>query len=198
MKSFIAASRLRRWLNRSDAPPVIKECKAIFDRTFGRTFKESTIFEDTATSKRKPATTPLDLLPLVGESQVVLRAHASYAGVTYSRSSTHLGNSLILYRAGEDVAQQLSAGSIRYIYDNNGSVKLAVQRQTAVAPGTVDPFGPYPDYHARLYSTRLSEDLEEVQLSWVMGHYARWALSDDVCIVVPLLRVSWPHSQSPM
>ena len=114
----------------------------------------------------------------------------------YSHSSTHLDNSLILYWAGRDVSQQHSTGSIKYIYHNGSSIVLAVQRWMAVTSGTVDSFGSYSDYHARLYSMRLSKDLEEVQLLWVIGHYARWNMSDNISVVVTLLRVSHFHSST--
>jgi len=32
--SFIRAGKLRCWLSRPDCPPVIKECKALFDKAY--------------------------------------------------------------------------------------------------------------------------------------------------------------------
>ncbi|EKM60215.1 uncharacterized protein PHACADRAFT_23641 [Phanerochaete carnosa HHB-10118-sp] len=188
MKSFIATSKLRRWLNRADALPVIKECKVVFNKAFRNKFKESALFEDVTASRRTPVVTPPDLFSLIQKARVVLRVHTPHTNTMYSHSSTHLSNSLILYRAGGDASRPQSAGSIKYIYDDDSIVTLAVQRQLAALPGTADPFSPYPDYDAQLHSTRLDDDLEEVQLHWVIGHYARWPMSEDVCVVLPLLR----------
>jgi hypothetical protein len=46
LQSFIAASKLCRWLARLDAPIFIKECKTLFDKAFGSKFRELTVFED--------------------------------------------------------------------------------------------------------------------------------------------------------
>ena len=189
-KSFIAASKLRRWLNRTDAPFFIKECKAVFDKAFGLTSKESAVLANPETLGGTDTLTPSDLYPLVKQDRVALRAHASYAGTNYSRSSTHVGNSLIIYWARGDVSGAPSVGSIKYIYNTADSVKLAVQRQVAAPDGTVNPFHPYPDYHAQIYSSQMSSVLEEVQFSWVVGHCARWHMSTELCVVLPLLRVS--------
>ena len=192
-KSFVAASKLKRWLGRSDAPPMIRECKRIFDKAFDARFSGSTILEDAETSKRRPVETPSGLSCLISQHKVVLRANATHAGSVYSRSSIHLGNSLVVYWAGGRVVSDLySVGSIKYIYDHLGSVKLAVQRQMEAPPGTVDPFRPYADFGARLYSTALQEELEEVQMTWIIGHYARWEISSNLCVVLPLLRVRFP------
>lgn len=188
--SYIAASKLRRWLSRPNAPTFIKECKELFDNVFASRRKDSTIFENSSIHDRQDVRTPPDLRHLVPVTTVTLRAHVSHADVTYSRSSTHLGNSLILYLGGGSTSGGPVAGSIKYIYLRDGLWKLAVQRQLPAVEGTQDPFKPYPHFAARLYSTALSGQLEEADLTWLVGHYARWSISDALCVVLALSRVS--------
>jgi hypothetical protein len=116
LQSFIAASKLHWWLGQLGALYFMKECKTLFNKVFGAKFRESTIFEDVSMEHQKLLSTPHNLLPLVNTSQVSLHAHIAHAGVTYSRSSTHLGNSLVLYYAAGDVSKPPVAGSIKYIY----------------------------------------------------------------------------------
>jgi hypothetical protein len=167
----------------------VKECKTLFDKAFGAKFRESTIFEDVSMEHRKLLSTPHDLSPLVNTSQVSLRAHIAHAGVTYSRSSTHLGNSLVLYYAAGDVSKPPVAGSIKYIYTEGNVVRLAIQRQIYAPAGTTNPFARYLDFPASVYSTSMSIELEMVELIWLAGHYARWAMSEDLCVVLALLKV---------
>jgi hypothetical protein len=190
LQSFIAASKLRRWLARPDAPIFIKECKTLFDKAFGSKFRESTVFEDVSHADRLPVLTPLELLPLVGKDKVSLRAHTVHVGVTYSRSSTHLGNSLVLYYPGGDTLREPVAGSIKYIFTRDGRVRLAVQQQRPAPSGTIDPFAAFPEFPARIYSLALDDALEEVELIWLVCHYARWTMTSELCVVLALLRVS--------
>lgn len=188
LQSFISAAKLRRWLARPDAPQFIRECKSLFDRAFGTPQKESAILQD-ADTDRKLSVTPVDLKPLVVAHQVSLQAHVHHARRTYSRSSTHLGNSLVLYYSQGDASKEVFAGSIKYIFSDGQTIRLAVQRQIAAPEGTPDPFQRYPDFHASIYSTAVTSELETVELSWLVGHYARWAMNDELCVVLALLQV---------
>jgi hypothetical protein len=190
LRSFIAASKVRRWLARSDAPLFIQECKQLFDKAFGSKFKDSTIFEDPASLRGIVSPTPADLLPLIGKSSVTLRAHVAHVNVTYSRSTSHLGNSLVLYYSAGDASKVPTAGSIKYIYLYGGKVWLAVQRQLNAPAHIRNPFSLYPHFPASIYSTRLSSELETIDLAWLVGHYARWAINDELCVVLALFRVS--------
>jgi hypothetical protein len=189
--AYVAASKLRRWLSRPNALMFIKECKELFDSVFAPRFKDSAVYEDSSIRERQNASTPFDLRHLVPEVKVALRAHVPHADVMYSRSSTHLGNSLIFYFSGGSPTGGPVAGSIKYIYLRNGLWRLAVQRQLPAPEGVQDPFKCYPHFPACLYSTVLSEQLEEVDLTWLVGHYARWNVTDTLCVVLTLSRVSY-------
>ena len=189
LNSFIAASRLRRWLSRSDAPVWVRECKAYFDQAFSSRFKDSRVLVDTPCSSIRQQPTPSDLQRLIKLPSIQLHAYATYADVTYARSSTHVGNSLIMYYPNGAVAQGPVAGSIKYIYSQASGIRFAVQRQLLPPVATPNPYRRYPHFPAQIFSTALSENLEEVKLTWILGHYARWAVSEDLCVGLMLQRV---------
>ncbi|CAK5284658.1 unnamed protein product, partial [Mycena citricolor] len=91
-KSFMRGASIRRWLRRPDCPPVFVELKALFEKTF-------------------PAyNPPTDSPPLAKDGE---RAHYRRSGVNFSRASTHLGNSLVIYYPPG--SHKMIAGSIESI-----------------------------------------------------------------------------------
>jgi len=79
-------------------------------------------------------------------------------------------------------------GSINYIVaQDDGEVVYVIRRQQP--SGAIDPFSPYPHFHAKIYSTTLSEILEVVKPEWVLSHYARWDLDEKHAVVLSLSRV---------
>jgi hypothetical protein len=133
---------------------------------------------------------PDDLRPLIKRSTVSLRARHLHNDTLYTRSSTHVGNSLIYYRPGGDPKLDLVPGSIKYIYlPQEGVVTFAVQRQLSVPDGICDPFRHYPDFPAKLYSSQLHDQLDIVQPDWVIFQFARWNMSADYAVILSLPRV---------
>jgi len=63
---------------------------------------------------------------------------------------------------------------------------FAVQRQLEAPQGVLDPFKPYPNFAAKLYSSRLSEELEVVHVDWVLCHFAHWQISSEHVVVLSL------------
>ena len=84
MKSFIAASKLQKWLNRTDTLFFIKKCKVVFNKVFDLTSKKSAVLANSETLGKIDTLTPSDLYLLVKQDRIALRAHASYAGTNYS------------------------------------------------------------------------------------------------------------------
>jgi hypothetical protein len=202
LRSFFRAANLRRWLGRPDCPPAIRECKKLFDKWYGPSttgendchslsgdgvFVQCLTPDDEENSKGVP--TPPDLRHLVSRSHINLRARLKHNGIVYARSSTHLGNSLVQFYVHGNVNSSLVCGCIKYIFDLDGKMVFAVQRQISAPIGTVDPFDQYPHYPAALYSLRLAERLEIVEVGWVMCHYARWQYSSELAVVLSLFRV---------
>ncbi|KIN97523.1 hypothetical protein M404DRAFT_114097, partial [Pisolithus tinctorius Marx 270] len=105
----------------------------------------------------------------------------------YSRFSTHDGNSLILFYPKGDYKCSPVPGTIKYIYGRDGVFVFAVLRYSLLPHATEsDPFAAYPHFPAKSYSSALSNHLETVESSWVVSHFARWAVADDRIIVLSL------------
>ena len=193
LRTFIRASKLKRWLWRDDCPQAIKECKKLFDKCYPRKASEDTKPEAEFSVKISPARDiPSDLRPLIGKRQVGLQARLRHQGIVYTRASTHLGNSLVLFYPRGDTSSPPVPGSIKYIFSHNSVVALAVQRQTPLLPseGVEDPFSRYPHFPARLYKNTMEEKLEEARPEWIMCHYARYSVSSLHAVVLNVSKVN--------
>lgn len=190
LQSFIHSAWLKAWLARADCPPAISACKDLFDKYVRPSVTEpscnATVSEDGPAS----VATPSDLLPLISQRRVVLRARYTFGGVVFSRRSTHIGNSLIMFYPLGNLQYFPVPGSIKYIFEHDGDMYFAVERQLPASNDTVDPFRHYPHFPAQLYSRRMSETLEMVKVTWVLSHYARWRFSPRCDVVLTLSRVS--------
>ena len=188
LRSFIRAAKLRRWLGKLNCPPAIKECKVLLDKASDHKTDshEGTNFEDKA--HLAAVDPPHDLLQLV-KQKVIMRAQFTYNGITFTRSSTHLGNSLVHFYPNGDRSHSPIPGSIKYIFELNGNVSIAVQRQNPASEGILDPFRLYAHFPAKMYSHKLADDLEIIEVRWIMAHFARWPVSSDSVVVLSLSRV---------
>ena len=169
-RSFMRGANLRRWLKRSDCPEVIRQFKHLFDKSF------------------TPATTDpnLDACDEPADSE---QAHYSRDGVNFSRASTHLGNSLVLYYPTLSSTEPI-AGSIQVIRSNGGQVQFHIQRQAVLSSTKFDPFRRYAWFPATVYSSRMvSGDCDVVPVSSVVSHVARFIFSSDRAVIVNLSRV---------
>ncbi|KAG2741909.1 hypothetical protein P692DRAFT_201725997 [Suillus brevipes Sb2] len=177
LHAFIRNAKLRSWLSRADCPPAIQECKVLFDRMYAP--KSATSIDE------EHAEDPLD-------DSAVLRARLKFNGVIYSRASTHVGNSQVLFYPRGDQLSSPVPGSIQHIYATPaGELVFAVHRQLPLdCHDTIDPFAVYPDFPAKLYSSSFSSHLENVKVSWVVSHFARWEISSDRVVILSLCRVS--------
>jgi hypothetical protein len=188
LKSYIRASKLRQWIGRRDCPDFIKECKTVFDKAFA-TEKGSDGVDALPASAFGPV--PPELRRLVKDREIALRARHQVDGIVFARSSTHLGNSLILFYPGGDTCTVPIPGSIKYIVSpaSGKAPFYVVQRQLAASLNTVDPFSRYPYFKAKMYSSKMGIDLEVVHVDWVVSHYARWEVTQEHAVVLNLSRV---------
>ena len=176
LESFIQRARLRLWMSREDSPETIRESKKLLDKDFPmKDYKFSKI-----------VAFPPDLVSLVKYSEGSLHAYHRVEKVVYARSSTHIGDSLISYYPRGQAASLPMYGSIQYIYSIEGEVRFAVRRHKP-ASVSFDPFARFPYFPAKLYQSRMDE-LEIVGIDGVIGHFARWQFTDDLVVVLPLLR----------
>ena len=202
--SFIRAGKLRRWLSRADCPPIIKECKILFDKVYAPKVRgdsrvdiedngaDESVFMDSPPDKvhQTLQTVPLDLYPLVLRHKAPLHAWFPHHGVMYAASSAHLGNSLVHFYPQGNRTQSPIPGSIKYIFDKDGKTMFAIQRQLPPHHHIVNPFKPYIHFPVKLYSSSLADTLEAVHTDWVMCHFARWQMSPEHVAVLSLSRVS--------
>jgi hypothetical protein len=164
LHSFLKANRLKQWLARPDCPLAIKECKILFDR----------LLSPTTISKPVTSSTP---------------ARIQHDGFFYTKSTTHLGNSLILFSPGGDTAKPLVPGQIKYISITRNLTIFNVHRYLPLESGVTDPFQPYRHIPIKLYSSQLNSRVEIVQVNWVAGHFALCPVSDKHIAVVSLFQV---------
>jgi hypothetical protein len=199
LNTFVKAGKLKRWLARPDCPAVIKECQILFDKAYAPKIPDyndindggNGVFTDTlyAEDHPTPRTVPNELRPLAQKLKAIMRARLRHNGVIYADSSTHLGNSLNHFYTNGDRSKSPTPGCIKYIFERQGEMVFAVQRQLNAHPNVVDPFEPYPHFAAKLYSSHLSQTLELVHVNWVMCHFARWQISSEHVVVLSLSRV---------
>jgi hypothetical protein len=197
LQCFIKAGKLKRWLARPECSDEVKECKIMFDKAYGRKTDDNKtppagdeLFADDSSHEASPSTTlqatPKELRALLRCDRVALSARHKQNGITYARSTTHLGNSLICYHARGDQSSPPIPGSIKYICSLGNKISYAVQRQQPLKANIADPFSGYPYFPAKLYSSAVSQDFEIVEVNWVTSHFARWTLSQEYSVVLPL------------
>jgi hypothetical protein len=198
--SFIKTSKLRCWLSRPDCPPAIQECKILFDKMSApksATSLREELAEDPlddsvqASPSASAVAVPEDLYALIKRRTAILCARLKFNGLIYSRASTHVGNSQVFFYPRGDRLSSPVPGSIRHIYATPaGELTFAVQKLVPLDrhAQTVDPFAIYPHFPAKMYSSSFSTHLENVKVSWVVGHFARWAVSSNTVVVLSLSR----------
>jgi hypothetical protein len=190
-ETYIKAGRLRQWLYKPTCPEVIKECKILLDKATAPKFSDDECWGPDSIHSGRFQKTPKDLRGILGVENLCIIPHFAVHDVRYSSSSAHLGNSLICYHPEGEMTSPSVPGSIKYIYRKRHSVFFAVQRQLPREPQDpqADPFSRYPDFPASLYRTQLSETLEEVEVDWVLCHYARWNITIKYAVVLMLTKV---------
>ncbi|KAG1836959.1 hypothetical protein DFJ58DRAFT_615406, partial [Suillus subalutaceus] len=153
---------LKHWLNRPSCPPVFRDVKSLFDRFVSPTV--DAIIEDSL--------------------RAVLHARVTYKGSIYTRESTHVGNSLVLYYPDGVMHTQIP-GTIRYIFRTKDGLGFAVQHHLPLH-SYPDPFRHYPYFPAQLHSSSRADHLEVVRPEWVVSHFARWNFSPQHIVAVSL------------
>jgi hypothetical protein len=173
VRSFTIGGNLRRWLRKPGCPPVLQELKRLFNKAF------------------PPLTTPFE----EDDSSMTSRQNVAYYTVTspfgkfvYSPSSTHEGNSVILYCDPHNSAR-LVAGEINKIDLIKGRPRFTIQRHAPLATTVYDPFLKYPDFHARCYSPSFLSTSDVVGLDMILSHGARFRLDDNRSVILNLSRL---------
>jgi hypothetical protein len=192
----------RLWLMRANAPGFIQQCSAIFQRAFGYKSSTSSTSADPSDSDpdsevseepEKPegfvVPSPTSLTELVG-TRVMCSRRIQRSGVFFTVCTTHIGNSLILYRKKGSSRPQ--PAQIQHIFRHNETTKIAVRDQLPLPVGISDPFAVFPDFPAQTYSGEHSSLITLIDFDDVVSHYARWTLRPFFSFVLDLTQVS-PH-----
>lgn len=165
------AANLRRWLRRPNCPEIIRQLKTLFDKAF------SPVNEETAQTSTPIFNSPHEV------------AHYTHNGFNFSRASTHLGNSLVLYYPSASSVRPV-AGSIEKINVSSNGVQLSIRRQAPLLPGQYDPFRRYPSFPASVYSSKMVDGpTDKVTFSSVVSHVARFTFTFNRAVIVNLSRV---------
>ena len=193
LNSFLKASKLKRWLARTDCPRVFQEIWELFERVYApKTHDSDEDMRDNSEVSTPTRNAPDDLKCLLGRNceKVSMRARLRRNGVMYSINSTHAGNSQIyFYPNGDSTASPVTA-SIQHIFNTGDGTRLAVYCAQTLPDHIPDPFARYPHFPAKLYSSYIKTTLEEVDPAWIYCHYARWVVDDDYTVILKLTRVS--------
>jgi hypothetical protein len=186
--SYLKAAKLKAWLSRPDCPPIIRECKSLFDKLFHHRNEPEDAIQDAVQDKSGNLAVNVEqpVSFLLADANAIQRARVEYDGVVYARSSSHLGNSYIHFFPNGAKNLDPIPASIKHIFVRSGNTSLAVIRHLpASAP---DPFRYYCDLPIKLWSSKLAEDMEVIELDWVAGHVACWEWSSEHCVFLDLSR----------
>ncbi|KAG2341498.1 hypothetical protein BDR05DRAFT_976867 [Suillus weaverae] len=190
LSSYIKAAKLKHWLNRPSCPLVFRDVKSLFDRFVSPNV--DAILEDSLVPATPNEDILADLRSLIKVRQAVLHARVIYKGSIYTRESTHVGNSLVLYYPDGATHMQIP-GTIRYIFRTKDGLGFAVQCHLPLH-SYPDPFRHYPYFPAQLHLSSLADHLEVVRPEWVVSHFAWWNFSPQHIVAVSLCPVRVPFS----
>lgn len=182
LHGFYRGSRLRQWLSRMDAPPVILQCRQILDKIWGLQPVETTISSDKKFQRQQCCA---DLRRIVRQNFVLEAHQIYYKGVSYTRTSFHQGNSLITFRNADGT---WTPASIQHIILLAGEIQLVV-KTLSPADEEENPFQAFPFFSAKIYSNTFNPEMELVLMSQVRGQYAMYALSNRLSAIVDLAAV---------
>lgn len=135
----------------STLPPAIYECKILLEWAYGSEAHSNINDNVPIPVTVVPIQVPQDLFRLIHQRSAVLHIHVKHVGVVYSQSSTHIGNSLIMfYPQGSHMSLPVP-GCIKYIYGSEGTLIFAIQWQCPlpVLDTEQDPFSIYPYFPAK-------------------------------------------------
>ncbi|KAF7342082.1 hypothetical protein MVEN_01795500 [Mycena venus] len=170
LNTWIRGANLRRWITRPNCPAVLVEFHRLFSLYLGINLGDidAPVTSNIKTGEYRPA-------------------HYDHDGVHYSKSTTHLGNSLVLYV--EPVSGKTYAGSIEEIVVGKQKAEFKVRRQAPLPPGKNDPFKKFPHFPAQTYSSKMSNNVDTIEPGSIIGHCARYEFSDERAVLLNLSRL---------
>jgi hypothetical protein len=162
---------------------VIKDIKRLFDRVFVRHVEDHPMAAPSMDDDDAH-----DLGHIFDRDSSPARIR--YGGIIYARSSTHQGNSQIMFYAHGDSRELPKPGVIEKI-----SCKAREPAQLHVRPFLPpanlcrDPFALWPLLRAQMWSQKLGPSMI-VELEWIHSQLISCELEDDRQAIIPVSHVS--------
>jgi hypothetical protein len=194
LRNFIRAARLQRWLSREDAPYPIKECAALLEKYIPKRQRgtavdysfplpnDMEVEPNDEDPQVQPVPTWIHSTQISGE--LAFRKKVSYKGTVYACSESHLGNSNVLFFTSN--SRKIIPGRIRHIFIHNDRTYFGLSQHLDKNNTFVDPFIPYKDFPAKVFSSNYSKDLTIVDGENVVCHFARLSLNFDHSVILSL------------
>ena len=142
------------------------------------------------TTAQTPSSLPANLSHLLNGQTAYMQAHLKYDGLKFSRSSTHLGNSLVMFYPNGNRSLSPVPGQIEHIIIKAGQPMFALKRHLPMSQAVADPFRFYEHLRMKVYSSQFTDVLELVDVEWVTGHFAQYLVTSAHVVVMSLSRVS--------
>lgn len=196
---------------RPDCPDELKELRDILDKAYGYNKGGQVAADEIDDLEEDPVTVlpqtgkklgdsgdkllstppPLELTRAAGTSNI--RCYSQVVaprGFYNTPTAVARGNCFIAYKPDGDPRADWAAGQIQYIFLLGERKKLAIRRSKGIVLAS-DPFARYYEFgfKAKLLSCTFSDELEVIDVDWVVGHTARWEFSEGFAAVLNLARV---------
>lgn len=199
LHSFHKGAFFRQWLLCPDCPPFLQMTRDILDKAYGyapqsplpSANSENVLVDVNAFKPYMMTQTPSDVLWLVGHSEVQCFSHVAAAKGYYTiPTEAGVGSSYVCFKPDAHEVEWV-AGQIQHIFEQTGTLKMAIKRSIELRSGTSDPFAAFwkEGFQAKMVSSRFSNHLEIVDASCVIAHTARWNLSSEIAVVLNLSAV---------
>lgn len=183
-QTFIRTSNLHRWMSNPQSHPVVQEIYQLFQRTYTDEANRHAMIisvdgdpaleHDGQEYPFKPNTFPANL---------------TVNGCTYSRSTTHLGNSVVMFfPEGVQTRSAIPASISEIECRGLGQVLLLVRPFKSAILHTSDPFSAWPHFRASTWSRRLDQPIA-IPFDWIVGQGIVFDLNADNCVVIAISRV---------
>ncbi|KAJ3885411.1 hypothetical protein GG344DRAFT_82742 [Lentinula edodes] len=210
LESTYKDAAFRRWMMLPDCPELLKFCRNLLDKAYGYDKRNELsqnnandlqganpkeILEcsvDPATRKQVSMKLPVELAKKIGKLDptcfLQVPAPKGFYGTPALRP---IGNSYVCYRPPKNSSRGTSLmGQIRYIFEHEGTTKMAIVCCRPYAGPIPDIFARFSDqgFDARTVSPSFSSDHDVVPLDSILGHAARWELAPDFVVMLSLAR----------
>jgi hypothetical protein len=119
-------------------------------------------------------------------SKPTFKKRTEFRETVYACHSVHLGNSNVLFLLNSGTRREIVPGRIHFIYTQGDHTFFGIARHLEKHTSSVDPFAPYPDFPAKVFSTEYASDLDVIKGENLLCHFARWSISSEECVVLPL------------